>query len=77
MLNCSRGHAFHIVCLNQFRVKERIGSSMACPTCRLPTSEYAKLFCSLCKKRSVSVDLSRFSDGDGVINTTALLANYG
>jgi endogenous inhibitor of DNA gyrase (YacG/DUF329 family) len=50
---------------------------MACPTCRLPTSEYAKLFCSLCKKRSVSVDLSRFSDGDGVINTTALLANYG
>jgi hypothetical protein len=78
MLNCTDHHAFHIACLNQFRVaNSQSGATTVCPVCREPSYQKIRFFCTMCKQKYVWVDLSIFSDQQGVIDTTRMIGYYG
>ena len=82
MLSCPDHHAFHLACLNQYRVSRfsetpKGERSLNCPTCNQLVEDKVRLFCLICKERSVWLNLNQFSDEQGVVDSTLLLNKYG
>jgi hypothetical protein len=77
MLSCPDHHAFHLACLNQHRVSSWGNGSFRCPTCTQIIPDKVRLFCLICKEMSVWVNLSEYSDDQGVVDSTAMLNKYG